>query len=271
MQDLCTRVSPGCCRDCFSWPVCSRCPEISLWFAFALDSGLCARGGAVSSPSGRCLPGQRSEVRPAGPITAASRRKEGAGVGCAGTESLPDGQVPQGARRYPVSRLRECRAAGRREGARRQARRGEPMASPGGGSPGLLLWLLLLQPWLRGAQSGSASPPLSSAPTSQSSSGGGHEVPGASVWRAEGQSETPGPQEAAASPQVVAVTPGASGPYRAVATAKQLFPAGDVSGPRRTGRGRGGRGGRGGQDPALGRWLFPGKWGWESEWAQPCA
>uniref|UniRef100_A0A8C7C0Y9 Peptidase S1 domain-containing protein n=1 Tax=Neovison vison TaxID=452646 RepID=A0A8C7C0Y9_NEOVI len=62
------------------------------------------------------------------------------------------------------------------------------MASPGGGSPGLLLWLLLLQPWLGGAQSGSASPPLSSAPTSQSSSGGGHEVPGASVWKAEGQS-----------------------------------------------------------------------------------
>lgn len=268
MQDLCTRVSPGCCRDCFSSPVCSRRPEISLWFAFALDSGLCPRGGAVSSPSGRCLPGQRSEVRAAGPITAASGRKEGAGVGCAGTESLPDRQAPQGARRYPVSGLRECRAAGRREGARRQARRGGPMASPGGGSPGLLLWLLLLQPWLGGAQSGSASPPLSSAPTSQSSSGGGHEVPGASVWKAEGQSATPGPQEAAASPQVVAVTPGASGSYRAVTTAKQLFPAGDVSGPRRTGRGRGGQGGR---DPALGRWLFLGKWGWESEWPQPCA
>ncbi|XP_032724383.1 serine protease 44-like [Lontra canadensis] len=100
------------------------------------------------------------------------------------------------------------------------------MASPGGGSPGLLLWLLLLQPWLGGAQSGSASPPPSSAPTSPSSSGGGHEVPGASVWRAEGQSATPGPQEAAASSQVVAVTPGASGSYRAVATAKPLFPAG---------------------------------------------
>ncbi|XP_022353284.1 serine protease 44 [Enhydra lutris kenyoni] len=82
------------------------------------------------------------------------------------------------------------------------------MASPGGGSPGLLLWLLLLQPWLGGAQSGSASPPPSSAPTSPSSSGGGHEVPGASVWGAEGQSATPGPQEAAASSQVVAVTPG---------------------------------------------------------------
>ncbi|XP_034853426.1 serine protease 44-like [Mirounga leonina] len=106
------------------------------------------------------------------------------------------------------------------------------MASPAGGSLGLLLWLLLLQPRLRGAQGGSAPPPPSPAPTSRSSSGGGREGPGASVWKAEGPSAAPGPQEAAASPQVVAVTPGASGSYRAVAmakpltTAKPLFPAG---------------------------------------------
>uniref|UniRef100_A0A8C7C124 Peptidase S1 domain-containing protein n=1 Tax=Neovison vison TaxID=452646 RepID=A0A8C7C124_NEOVI len=47
------------------------------------------------------------------------------------------------------------------------------MASPGGGSLGLLLWLLLLQPRLGGAQGGSTSSPPSSAPPS--SSGGGRE------------------------------------------------------------------------------------------------
>lgn len=138
----------------------------------------------------------------------------------------------------PRTWVRPTRGQGReppRGGARGSGSASGPMASLG--CPlGLLLWLLLLQPRVAGTQGGSAPPPPSPAPTSQSSSGGGREGPGASVWRAEGPPVTPGPQEAAASPQVVAVTPGASGSYRAVATAKPLttakplFPAGDVSG-----------------------------------------
>ncbi|CAK7293916.1 Serine protease 44 [Vulpes lagopus] len=88
------------------------------------------------------------------------------------------------------------------------------MASPGGRSLGLLLWLLLLPPPL-----GASSPP-SSPPSSPSSPGGGPEGPGASVWRAAGPPATSRPQEAATPPQVVPVTPRASGSYRAVTEAQ---------------------------------------------------
>uniref|UniRef100_A0A452SLU3 Peptidase S1 domain-containing protein n=1 Tax=Ursus americanus TaxID=9643 RepID=A0A452SLU3_URSAM len=54
------------------------------------------------------------------------------------------------------------------------------MASRGGGSLGLLLWVLLLQPWRGGAQGGPLLPPPSPAPTSASSSGGDREGPGVS-------------------------------------------------------------------------------------------
>ncbi|XP_022354361.1 serine protease 42-like [Enhydra lutris kenyoni] len=82
------------------------------------------------------------------------------------------------------------------------------MASLGGGSLGLLLWLLLLQPRLGGAQGGSTSSPPSSAPTSPSSSGGGREGTSATVWGAEGQSATPEPQEAAILSQLLELIPG---------------------------------------------------------------
>ncbi|XP_045845878.1 LOW QUALITY PROTEIN: putative serine protease 42 [Meles meles] len=91
------------------------------------------------------------------------------------------------------------------------------MASPGGSSLGLLLWLLLLQPRLGGAQGGSTSSPPSSAPTSPSSSGGGREGTSASVRGAEGQSATPRsncltvwPQEAAILSQLLELIPGCS-------------------------------------------------------------
>uniref|UniRef100_A0A8C9CZ62 tryptase n=1 Tax=Panthera leo TaxID=9689 RepID=A0A8C9CZ62_PANLE len=103
------------------------------------------------------------------------------------------------------------------------------MASPSGGSLGLLLWLLLFQPRLGGAQGESAPSPPSPSP-----SGGGREDRRESVSRVGGSSATPVPQEAAASPQVAAVTPVDPGSYRAAAipqpAARSLFPAGDVSG-----------------------------------------
>uniref|UniRef100_A0A673U681 tryptase n=1 Tax=Suricata suricatta TaxID=37032 RepID=A0A673U681_SURSU len=85
------------------------------------------------------------------------------------------------------------------------------MASPGGGSLGLLLWLLLFQPRLHGAQGGWARSPPSSPSPSPSPSGGGLEDPRESVSRGAGSSVTPEPQEAAASPQVATVTPADSG------------------------------------------------------------
>uniref|UniRef100_A0A452SLL6 Peptidase S1 domain-containing protein n=1 Tax=Ursus americanus TaxID=9643 RepID=A0A452SLL6_URSAM len=85
---------------------------------------------------------------------------------------------------------------------------GGPMASRGGGSLGLLLWVLLLQPWRGGAQGGPLLPPPSPAPTSASSSGGDREGPGVSVGRAEGPSATPGPQEPDILSQLVELIPG---------------------------------------------------------------
>lgn len=82
------------------------------------------------------------------------------------------------------------------------------MASRGGGSLGLLLWVLLLQPWRGGAQGGPLLPPPSPAPTSASSSGGDREGPGVSVGRAEGPSATPGPQEPDILSQLVELIPG---------------------------------------------------------------
>lgn len=160
-------------------------------------------------------------------------------------------QFPANARAGPP-------AAARGRCERRGA--GGPMASSGGGSLGLLLWLLLFQPRLGGAQGGSAPSPPSPSP-----SGGGREDRRESVSRVAGSSATPVPQEAAASPQAAAVTPVDPGSYRAAAipqpAAKSPFPAGDVSGQalsRRTGLGPGG------WDSALGegltgRWFFPGE------------
>uniref|UniRef100_A0A8C8WHU2 Peptidase S1 domain-containing protein n=1 Tax=Panthera leo TaxID=9689 RepID=A0A8C8WHU2_PANLE len=55
------------------------------------------------------------------------------------------------------------------------------MASPTGGSPGLLLWLLLLQPQLSGARGRLAPSPLSPSPL-----GGGHEDPDHRLWSLSG-------------------------------------------------------------------------------------
>ncbi|XP_043443180.1 putative serine protease 42 isoform X2 [Prionailurus bengalensis] len=77
------------------------------------------------------------------------------------------------------------------------------MVSPTGGSPGLLLWLLLLQPQLSGGRGRLTPSPLSPSPL-----GGGHEDPDATVWRVAGPSTTPEPQESAPVSQLVGLIPG---------------------------------------------------------------
>ncbi|XP_053454814.1 putative serine protease 42 [Nycticebus coucang] len=73
--------------------------------------------------------------------------------------------------------------ASRREGAPREGRR-VPMASAGGGSLGLLAWLLILQPRLAEAPAGWRTP-LSSSPSPSGGRGGGEDpagAPGSSLY-----------------------------------------------------------------------------------------
>lgn len=168
------------------------------------------------------------------------------------TPSRRSGTLIPAERSFPANARAGPPAAARRRCERRGG--GGPMASLGGGSLGLVLWLLLFRLPLGGAQGESAS----SAP-SPSPSGGRREDPRESVSRGAGSSATPEPQEAAAFPQVAAVTPPDSGIYRTAAFPQPLvisgsqFPAGDVSGQvllRRTGLGPGG------WDSALGEGLM---------------
>ena len=113
----------------------------------------------------------------------------------------------------------------------------------GGGSLGLLVWLLALQPWLsealvggEGAQGRSALP-SPSPPTL----GGGREDPGARHWKlppsgAPGTSGAPESRMTSVAPNLVAFTLNDSDSYKAMTppqapgeTPKPLFPSGDVS------------------------------------------
>lgn len=225
----------------------------------ALHSGRGAAGAWLRGQRWHPVPGPRPGHQVPGRLAKSGRKASPShdSAACATR------QATQRARRHPDLRGTQFPAnarAGPPAAARGRCERrgaGGPMASPGGGSLGLLLWLLLFQPRLSGAQGGSAPSPPSPSP-----SGGGREDRRETVSRVAGSSATPVPQEAAASPQVAAVTPVDPGSYRAAAIPQpSLFPAGDVSGQalsRRTGLGPGG------WDSALGegltgRWFFPGE------------
>ncbi|XP_074201133.1 serine protease 44 [Camelus bactrianus] len=163
-------------------------------------------------------------------------------------QMTPPAQRTQLPPRAPRSRQPEGRRRAAARGRRRARRRpAVPMASPGvpgggGGSLGLLVWLLLLQPRLSEAQAGregaqgrSAPPSLSPPPPE-----GGREVPRALPWKLPprgilGPSGALESRIAAVVPDLVGFTLGDSDSYKALippntpapedSKEKQLFPS----------------------------------------------